>query len=200
MLLSSSVLHGRNVMNIINAIREEFGHLFKKHLEEAALELTRLVRARSPGLQGYCTEEVTYANFLTMAYASNPKCEVLTSEETNTYLFRITSPPEGSCLGIILGNDTNASRHTGPDGTTQSNAIIGICTDAVMRALGGELLEVDPLTFRNPIPLGESALVKIVLLERTRLTLATIIVIRESDNKVVLKQAQLKMTPRQERS
>jgi hypothetical protein len=100
-------------------------------------------------------------------------------------------------LGIILGNDTNASRHIGPNGTTQSNAIIGICTDAVMRGLGGELLEVNPLTFRNSIPLDEPVLVRIVLGRRKQLTTATIVVERECDGKVVLKQADLKMTPRE---
>jgi hypothetical protein len=188
---------GELIVDIIDAVRTHINRLTETHLEEAAYELTRLVRASSPALQAGCTEEITYANFLAMAYASNPICDVLESGDQNIFLFRITSPPGGSCLGTILGNDTNASRHIGTNGTTQSNAIIGICTDAVMRALGGELLEVDPLTFRTPIPLGEPALVTIVLKARKQLTLATILVTRECDGKVVLKQANLKMTPRE---
>lgn len=184
-------------MSIVDAVRQEFNTLFQAHLEEAASELTSLVRSRSTALQNHCAEETTHANFLAMAYISNPICEILESKEKDVYLFRITSPPAGSCLGIILGNDTNASRHIGPNGTTQSNAIIGICTDAVMRGLGGELLEVNPLTFRNSIPLDEPVLVRIVLGRRKQLTTATIVVERECDGKVVLKQADLKMTPRE---
>lgn len=182
-------------MDIINTIRADFDQLLQDHLEKAAWELTRLVRARSPALQTSCPEELTHANFLAMAYASNPRCEVLESGEKNVYLFRITSPPEGSCLGIVIGNDTNAASHIGQHGTTQSNAIIGICTNAVMRALGGKLLEVNPFTFRNAIPLDEPVLVKIVLRNRRRLTTGTIVVTQESNGRVVLKEAELKMTP-----
>ncbi len=183
-------------MNIVDTIRAEL-NLFKvEHLEETAKELTRLVRAESVALRNICSEEITHAHFLTMAYASHPICEVLESEEKDVYLFQIISPAAGSCLGIILGNDTNYRRHIGLNGTTQSNAIIGICTDAVMRALGGELLEVNPLTFRKSILLGEPVLVKIALVKRKKLTFATIIVMRKRDNEIVLKLANLKMTPR----
>ena len=63
-----------------------------------------------------------------------------------------------------------------------------------MHAMGGELLEVNPLTFRNSIPLGESVLVEIRLGEPKRLTEGTIVVKRERDGKVILKQAGLVMT------
>ncbi len=181
-------------MNIVDAVRANFKNLFQAHLEEVASELTRLVREQTPALEGYCSEELTHANFLAMAYASSPVCVVLDSGDEKVHRFRITSPPAGSCLGVIIGNDTNAARHIGVGGTTQSNAIIGICTDAVMRALGGELLEVNPLTFRNSIPLGEPVLVEIVLGEPKRLTEGTIVMKRERDGKVILRQAGLKMT------
>jgi hypothetical protein len=183
-------------MNIVDAVRKEFKSLFQAHLEEAASTLASVVWSQSPALQSHCSEETTHANFLAMAYASCPRCEVLDSEEENIYLFRITSPATGSCLGVILGNDTNASRHIGQNGTTQSNAIIGICTDAVMRGLGGELLEVNPLSFRKPIPLEKPVVVKITLTRRSKLTIGTIAVTREYDGEIVLKKAILKMTLR----
>lgn len=181
-------------MNIVDAVRANFKDLFQAHLEEVASELTRLVREQTPALEGYCSEELSHAHYLAMAYISSPVCEVLDSEEENLHLFRITSPAAASCLGVIIGNDTNATRHIGPGGTTQSNAIIGVCTDAVMHAMGGELLEVNPLTFRNSIPLGEPVLVEIRLGEPKRLTEGTIVVKRERDGKVILKQAGLVMT------
>lgn len=181
-------------MNIVDAVRANFKDLFQAHLEEVASELTRIIREQCSALRRHSTEEVTHAHCLAMAYAASPVCEVLDSKEENLHRFRITSPPAASCLGVIIGNDTNAARHIGVGGTTQSNAIIGICTDAVMHALGGELLEVNPLTFRNSIPLGEPVVVEIVLGERKRLTEGTIVVRRQDDGKVILRQAGLKMT------
>lgn len=181
-------------MNIVDAVRANFNVLFKAHLEEVASELTRIIREQCPVLQRHSIEEVSHAHCLAIAYVGSPVCEVLESEAENLHRFRITSPPAASCLGVIIGNDTNAARHIGVGGTTQSNAIIGICTDAVMHAMGGELLEVNPLTFRNSIPLGEPVLVEIVLGEPKRLTAGTIVVKRERDGKIILRQANLKMT------
>jgi hypothetical protein len=184
-------------MRIIDAVRTELNHQIAEHLERAARELTQLVRIALPSLEKVCDEDVTYTNFLAMAYASFPRCEILESASDNEFQFKITSPPSASCLGSIIGDDTNADKHIGPNGTTQSNALIGICTTAVMRALGGELLLVDPLSFRSALPLGESALVTIKLHERRQLTLGSIVVVRTSDEKVILRQAKIKMTPRQ---
>lgn len=78
----------------------------------------------------------------------------------------------------------------------QSNAIIGICTDAVMRSLKGRLIKVDPLNFRDALPVGTPMLVTIEIDEREHrlMKFGTIEVTREDGKTKIMKKAHLTMS------
>lgn len=141
-------------------VREELNVVTLDHIEAYANRLTELMRKQVSTLRRF-TEDVTLAHYIALGYASMPKCEVLDTDTDSTFLFRISSPEQASCLGGIIGNDTNFHLHIGENSITQSNGIIGICTDAVMRTLGMTLTTVNPLRFGTAIPMEKSVLVTI---------------------------------------
>ncbi len=168
------------------------------YLKKTARELTRRVRERSTHLSQICSIKVTYANFLEMAKVAKPICEVLEAGEPDSegkrrFKFRITSPDEASLLGIIIGGDTNAELHMGPGGTTQSNALIGICTYAVMRSLGGILKIIDPMNFASALQLGEPVLITITIGPGRAKVLGDIIMIHEQSGQIIMDKAKLTM-------
>lgn len=165
--------------------------LVDEHIERYLEKMVRLV-VDHPTLQGHPIETIE-ATCRVLAFGMRPIVEVL--EETDCrFVFRIISPPLASYIGGCLGNDTNCHLHTGEHATTQSNALIGICTDAVMRSLGGRLITVDPLSFRNPLPHGEPVLVIIEVINRDRLTKGTIEVKSATTGKIIMKKANLTMS------
>lgn len=168
------------------------------YLKKTARELTRKVRARSLFLYRVCSLKITYANFLEMAKVAKPICEVIESgvpdsEGRIRFKFRITSPAEASLLGTIIGGDTNAELHMGPNGTTQSNALIGICTYAVMRSLGGILKIIDPMNFASALPLSEPVLITITIVPGRAKVLGDIIMTHEQSGRIIMNKANLTM-------
>ncbi len=168
------------------------------YLKKTARELTRSVRAKSLFLYRVCSLKITYANFLEMAKVAKPICEVIESgvpdsEGRIRFKFRITSPAEASLLGTIIGGDTNAELHMGPNGTTQSNALIGICTYAVMRSLGGILKIIDPMNFASALPLSEPVLITITIVPGRAKVLGDIIMTHEQSGRIIMNKANLTM-------
>ncbi len=162
------------------------------HIEAYLIEIADLLLS-DPSLAGHPTETVV-ATARVLAYRVRPIAHVL-EESTDRFVFRITSPRLATLVGGCMGNDTNSDRHTGAAAITQSNALIAICTDAVMQSLKGSLITVDPLNFRNALPVEESVIVTIENINRKKLTIGTIVVVNEVTQKVILKKADLQMSP-----
>lgn len=163
------------------------------HIQDYIDEMLQVHR-EDPDLDRFSDEDLRFL-LSKQAFGIRPRVDVLKEDENGVWLFRIVSPRLASAMGGCMGNDTNFHKHTGPNATTQSNALIGICTDAVMRSLGGELLKVDDLNFRTALPIETPVLVTITLKERGRLTTGTIKIVIEETGKAIMKQADLEMTP-----
>jgi hypothetical protein len=135
-----------------------------------------------------------------LAYGMRPEVEVLEESELHS-VFRIISPPLASYVGGCLGNDTNSDLHTGEAAITQSNALIGICTDSVMRRMGGTLTVVNPLNFEKALPFEEAVLVTIIITKPGRAKiLGEIEVINERTGIVIMRKAGLIMFKPRKRS
>lgn len=162
------------------------------HIEMYLDEMVRVV-ARHPSMTQM--PQAAIENICrVLAYDMRPRVEVMEETELR-FVFRVVSPPLASFIGGCLGNDTNAHVHTGQNAVAQSNALIGICTDAVMRTLKGKLIKVDPLNFRDSLPVGTPMLVTIEMDERERrgMRFGTIEVTHEYGETPVMKKAGLTM-------
>jgi hypothetical protein len=160
------------------------------HIEHYLEEIRESIRSH-PLLKGHPPETID-ATCRVLAYGMRPIVDVL-KESEEQFIFKVISPALATYLGGCLGNDTNSDRHTGEAAVTQSNAIIGICTDAVMRSLKGSLLVVAPLNFREALPIGSPVFVTITVTKRGKLTKGTIVVATES-GKTIMREAELVMS------
>lgn len=180
-------------------VRDELNVAILGHIEAYANRLTELMRKQVSTLRRF-TEDVTLAHYIALGYSSMPKCEVLDTDTDSIFLFRISSPEQASCLGGIIGNDTNYHLHIGENSITQSNSIIGICTDAVMRTLGMTLTTVNPLRFGAAIPMGQSVLVTIEVNDpqglKSKKRSSGTITLELEPGKKVMKTAELLMVAR----
>ena len=163
------------------------------HIERSVMEAASMI-GRRPSMQHY--PQAFIENVIReLAYMARPDVELI-KQEKNLFIFKIISPPIASNVGCWLGNDTNSHLHTGDDATTQSNALIGICTDAVMRTLGeegGELTLVKPLNFRNPLPRGIPVIVTIEITRHGKSPAGTIEVVTEEGGITIMRKAVILM-------
>ena len=179
-------------MDIVGRISEEIAEATEAHIEAYVRRMVE-VAEKIPELAKYSTELLRDI-YRPTAYHTKPVVKVLSVDESiGEFIFKIVSPEMATLWGGCIGNDTNVDRHTGPQAITQSNALIGICTDAVMRALGGSLLIVDPLNFRKALPLEHPVIVTIVILARGKLTKGTIEVVTET-GEIIMRKAKLTMS------
>lgn len=179
-------------MNIVERISKEIEMASEVHIEEYVLRMLE-VAGKIPELASKPLDLLRDI-YRATAYHTKPVVEVLLADESSgKFRFKIISPPMATLWGGCIGNDTNVDRHAGQNAVTQSNAIIGICTDAVMRAMGGSLLIVDPLSFRKALPLGKPVIVTMTVGKPKRLTEGTIEVATE-DNLTIMRKAKLTMS------
>lgn len=179
-------------VNTIERISKEIAEASEGHIEEYVRRMLE-VAEKIPEL-AHKSKDLLRDIYRPTAYHTKPVVEVLSVDESiGEFRFQIISPPMATLWGGCIGNDTNIDRHTGPQAITQSNALIGICTDAVMRALGGSLLIVDPLNFRKALPLEHPVIVTIVILARGKLTKGTIEVVTET-GEIIMRKAKLTMS------
>lgn len=159
------------------------------HIETPVMEAASMI-GRRPNMQHY--PQAFIENVIReLAYMARPDVELI-KQEKSLFIFKVISPPIASNVGCWLGNDTNSHLHTGDDATTQSNALIGICTAVVMRTLGeegGELTLVKPLNFRNPLPRGMPVLVTIEITRHGKSPAGTIEVVTEEGRKTIMRKA-----------
>jgi hypothetical protein len=163
------------------------------HIETYAMEMASII-GKDPEMR-HIPIAMTELMCRKLAYGARPQVTII-EESRSRFIFKVVSPPLASLVGGCLGNDTNSHLHAGEFAVMQSNAIIGICTDAVMRTLKGRLLKVDPLNFRDSLPVGTPVIVTIEMDERDRLgkRFGTIEVTREDGGTAVMKKAILTMS------
>jgi len=96
--------------------------------------------------------------------AAWPTVTELGIQQDGSHGLLITPTETSNILNCAIGTDQNVELHGGSGGTAQTGTLVnGVCAVAISHLVGGELIDINPFGFKRPLPIGESAIITMML-------------------------------------